>query len=169
MGIRMHLYLAPDPDLHAFTGAPRTLQMWLRYPHPQPEVSLGERWQDLDAILGGQASAHSKSPLTPSSANWKYPEAADHGAHALSSTVTKRLLHSVEQITRSDVEAYVRRHWATRAIENGLPPDPSPAQVSSETAELMMYLDRLRESCTLAAGKGYGLLMALWDEKAMVK
>lgn len=168
MGISMRLYMAPDSDLHAFTGAPRTLQLWLRYPHAQPEVSLDDRWQDLDAILGGVPSTHSKSPLSPNGANWKYPDAADRGAHALSSTVTKNLLHAVEQITRSEVETYVRRR-ASRATEEGLSPDATPAQLSAEVDELLMYLSRLRESCTLATGKGYGILMALWEERAMVK
>jgi hypothetical protein len=169
MVMSMRLYLAPDSDLHAFTGAPRTLQLWLRYPHAQPEASLDDRWQDLDAILGGEPSTHSKSPLTPNGANWKYPAAADRGAYAISSTVTKHLLHAVEQITRSHVEAYVRRRWASRAIDDGLPPDPPPAQLAAEVEELLTYLSRLRESCTLAAAKGYGLLMALWEEKAMVE
>jgi hypothetical protein len=142
--------------------------LWLRYPHAQPEVSLDDRWRELDAILGGEPSTPSKSPLTPNGANWKYPNAADRGAYALSSTVTKRLLHSVDQITRSGVEAYVRRSWTSRAIEHGLPMNPSPAQLSAEVEELWMYLNRLRESCTLAATKGYGILMALWEEKALV-
>jgi hypothetical protein len=83
--------------------------------------------------------------------------------------VTKHLLLSVEQIARSQVEAYVRRRWAGRAIEDGLPPDPSPTQLAAEVDELLTYLSRLRESCTLAAAKGYGVLMALWEEKAMVE
>jgi hypothetical protein len=37
-------------------------------------------------------------------------------------------------------------------------------QLSEATDELVLYLSRLRESCTLAVAKGYGLLMALWDE-----
>jgi hypothetical protein len=164
MGIGMRLYMAPDSDLYAFAGAPRTLQMWLRYPRSVPDVELHEHWKDLDAIVGAEPSAPSRSPLTPEGANLAYPTAADHGAHALSSTSTKHLLHAVEAVARPKVEAYVRQRWAAHVPQTGSLPDLAPEQVEIETDELLEYLGRLRQACTLAAGKGYGLLMALWEE-----
>lgn len=163
MGISMRLYSAPDPDLWAFAGAPRTLQMWLRYPHSQPEVSLDDTWEHLDAILAGEPSVPSQSPLTPKGADWTYPAAADRGAHALSSTTTQQLLHTIEQVGRPQVEAYVRQRWEAAAIQNGASPEVVPALLSAEAEDLLRHLARLREACTLAVGKGYGLVMALWE------
>jgi hypothetical protein len=34
------------------------------------------------------------------------------------------------------------------------------------TERLLTHLTRLREACELAVSKGYGILMALWDEPA---
>lgn len=164
MGISMWLYSAPDSDLRAFAGAPRTLQIWLRYPRSLPDVSLHEHWQDLDAILGSEPSVHSKSPLRPQGADWTYPFVADRGAHALSSTTTEDLLHSIDQVDRPKVEDYVRRQWAAQALEVGHSPELTPMQLSSRTDELLVHLARLRESCALALSKRYGLLMALWEE-----
>lgn len=164
MGICMRLYSAPDSDLYAFAGAPRTLQVWLRYPRPVPEVSLHGHWLDLDAILGSEPSAVSNSPLTPNSADWKYPTAADRGAYALTSTSTEVLLHLIERIGRPQVETYVRQRWVAEALQTGQPADPTPAQLASRTEELLQPLALLRDSCRLAQSKGYGLLMALWEE-----
>jgi hypothetical protein len=164
MGISMRVYLAPDSDLYAFAHAPRTLQLWLRSPRSLPDVSLQEYWKDLDAILASEPSMHPRSPLTATGADLRYPSAADRGAHALSSTSTAHLLRSLEQVARPQVEAYVRQAWAAQALEAGLSSDLSPVQLSEATDELVLYLSRLRESCTLAVAKGYGLLMALWDE-----
>jgi hypothetical protein len=164
MRIGMRLYLAPDSDLRAFVGAPRTLRKWLRYPRAVPEVSLDEHWQDLDAILAAATIGHSTSLFTPQGADWTYPFVADHGAYALSSTSTEHLLQSTEQVGRPEVEAYVRRKWAARAHLTGGSPDPTPAELASRTEELLVYLARLREACTLAVTKRYGVLMARWDE-----
>jgi hypothetical protein len=166
MGISMLLYLAHDSDLRAFTGAPRTLQVWLRYPHSIPPVSLHEYWQDLDAILAGEPSERSKSRLRPQEADWTYPFVADRGAHALSSISTEQLLHSIELVARPQVEAYVRQRWVAKAVKTGEVPELAPAQVSLGTEELLVHLARLRESCALAVSKGYGLLMALWEESS---
>jgi hypothetical protein len=154
----MWVYPAPDPDLAAFAGAPRTLRMWLHYPHAMQTISLGAHWQDLDTILTHEPSWRSKSALRPQNADWTYPFAADHGAHALSSTSTGQLLHSIDQIERPTVEAYV-------ALRSGLS-EVTLEQVSTRTDELLLNLARLRESCILAGTKGYGLLLALWEETA---
>ncbi len=164
MSISMRLYPAPDPDLYAFAGAPKTLQMWLRYPHSIPEVSLGDAWEDLDAILAAFPGAPSPSPLTPNGADLKYPEGADRGAHAISSTTTQRLLRSIEQVERPQVEAYVRQRLATTATPTTPSPELSAWLVLAETEALLADLARLREICTLALGKGYGLVMALWED-----
>ena len=34
------------------------------------------------------------------------------------------------------------------------------------TERLLTHLTRLREACELAVSKGYGILMALWEEPA---
>jgi hypothetical protein len=167
MGTSMRLYLAPDSDLRAFAHAPRTLQMWLGYARAHAEVSLHERWQDLDAILSGGGAT--PSPLRPGGADYTYPFVADRGAHALSSTSTERLLHSVEEVDRARVEAYVRNDWATRTARSGRPADPTPAELAASTDELLMYLDRLRQFCAEAVVKKYGLLMALRDETAPLR
>jgi len=164
MGICMRLYLAPDSDLRAFSGAPRTLRVWLRYPRSQPDISLREYWEDLDAILTSDPSVHPKPSLRPQGADWTYPFVADRGAHALSSTSTEHLLHSIDQVARPQVEAYVRQRWEARARQTGQPPELPPTRLSAETEELLVYLARLRESCALAVGKRYGVLMALWQE-----
>jgi hypothetical protein len=163
MGINMRLYLAPDSDLRAFAHAPRTLQMWLGYARSHPEVSLHERWQDLDAILA-EDPTESGSPLRPAGADYTYPFVADRGAHALSSTSTERLLHTLELVDRSKVEAFVLSRWAIDARGTRRVADPSPAELAARTDELMTYLDRLRETCAAGASKKYGLLMALWNE-----
>lgn len=154
----MRVYPAPDSDLAAFAGAPRTLRMWLHYPHALPTVSLGGHWQDLDAILANEPSWRSKSALRPQNADWTYPFAADHGAHALSSTSTGYLLHTIDQIDRPKVEVYV-------ALKPGQS-ELSLMQLSTQTEELLLCLARLREGCAVAAGKSYGILMALWEETA---
>ena len=164
MAISMRLYLAPDSDLRAFGGAPRTLRVWLRYPRAIPDVSLDGHWQDLDAILAAEPSVDSKAPLRPQGADWTYPFVADHGAHALSSTSIEHLLHSIAQVGRPQVEAYVQRRWESRARQAGQSADLAAVQLSAETEELLLYLARLREVCALAVGKGYGMLMVLWGK-----
>lgn len=164
MRIGMRLYLAPDSDLRAFAGAPRTLRKWLRFPRSVPEVSLDEHWQDLDAILAAATTGPSRSPFTPQGADWTYPFVADHGAYALSSTSTEDLLHSTEQVGRPEVEAYVLRKWAARAHSTECSPDLTPAELASRTEELLVYVARLREACALAVSKRYGVLMARWEE-----
>jgi hypothetical protein len=138
--------------------------MWLRYPHSIPDVPLHEHWRNLDAIVGAEPTAPSRSPLTPEGANLTYPFAADHGAHALSSTATKHLLHAVEAVTRQKIEAYVRQRWEAHVPQTGSLPDLAPEQLDIEADELLEYLGRLRQSCALGAARGYGLLMALWEE-----
>ena len=164
MGISMRLYLAPDSDLYAFGGAPRTMQAWIRYPRSTPDVSLQEYWQDLEAILFDEAAGR-PSPFRPQGADFTYPFIADHGAYALSSTSTLTLLQRIDQVARPQVEAYVQRRWAGLTVQAGHSPELTPVQLSAQTEELLLYLSRLREACTLAARTGYGLLMALWEER----
>lgn len=164
MHIGMRLYLAPDSDLRAFAGAPRTLRIWLRYPRSVPDISLDAHWQDLDSILAGASNEPSRPLLRPQGADWTYPFVADHGAHSLSSTSTQHLLHSAEQIGRTEVEAYVRRQWAAQAQATGRSPDPAPEELASRTEQLLVYLAHLREACSLAVSRGYGILMALWEQ-----
>jgi len=161
MSTSMRLYLAPEADLRAFSVAPRTLQIWLRQPHPQPELSLQEYWRDLDAIIAAEPVAQSKSLLTPKGGDWTYPTAADRGAHGLSLATTRQLLHAIEQIARPQIEAHVRQG---RAAEERQAPDLTAEEVSAATEELLLQLTRLGEWCTRAVTKHYGLLMALWEE-----
>ena len=156
MSAVMRVYVAPDSDLAAFAGAPRTLRMWLHFPHALPPVSLGGHWQALDTILANEPSWRSASALRPQNADWTYPFAADRGAYALSSTSTGYLLHTIDQIERPTIEAYV-------ALKLGLS-EHTVKQLSTRTDELLLYLARLRASCALAVGKGYGILLALWEE-----
>jgi hypothetical protein len=162
MAMIMRVYLSPDSDLRAFAGAPRTLQMWLRYPHSPPAMALGEGWRDLDAILRDDASGQQASPLAPAGADYTYPFAADHGAHGLSSPSAERLLQAIDAVTRERVEGYVQRRQGGRRRPSR---PPTPAEVAARTDELLAGMAQLRERCALAVTKRYGLVMALWEEK----
>jgi hypothetical protein len=152
MSISMRLYLAPDSDLRAFGGAPKTLQKWLRQPRVPADMWLQERWRDIDAILAtGTLEQGRYSPLTAEGSDFTYPSAADHGAYALSSTSTERLYHALGEVSRDQVEAYLLDRSVTRT------------ELPSETEELLAHLGCLDEACRLAVGKRYGLLMALWE------
>lgn len=155
----MRLYAVPEGDLRAFSVAPRTLQIWLRQPHSQPELSLDESWQDLDAIIAAEPVAESRSFLTPTGADRTYPTAADHGAHGLSLASTRQLLQAIEQVSRPQIEAYVRQSRAEQLVQAL---EITPEEVSEVTDGLLLHLTRLRESCSHAVGKYYGLLIALW-------
>ncbi|HSB53137.1 MAG TPA: hypothetical protein VLD58_02230, partial [Gemmatimonadales bacterium] len=66
MAVSMRLYLAPDSDLYAFTGAPRTLQKWLRSRRSIADMWLHGYWRHIDALLVSEAKAYAKhSPLSP--------------------------------------------------------------------------------------------------------
>lgn len=161
MAFIMRLYPAHDSDLRAFVGAPRTLRVWLRYPHVIPDTSLEEHWRDLDALLAAQPGGSSPGPLRPQSADFTYPFVTEGGAHALSFTSTRTLLSAVERIGRSDVERFVR--------EQDRPSEPNaPAAAEDFTLRvdaLLHNLTRLRLTLATAVGKGYGVLMALWESK----
>jgi len=164
MGICMRLYVVPDSDIRAFTGAPKTLQKWLRQRRPGSDMWLQDRWRDLDAILADRSSVPGQySPLTPQGADFTYPSVADHGAHALSSTSTEALLHALAEITRPQVEAYLRGRSAAQASQTGGPPASPSVELSSGTEDLLVHLACLQEACALAVGRRYGLLMALWE------
>jgi hypothetical protein len=168
MGNSIRLALAPDSDLRAFTGAPRTLRAWLRYPRPIPDVSLRECWEDLDALLASVAGPGAGSPLRPQSADYTYPFAADHGAFALSSTRTQELLASLEGLTPDRVEAYVRERQEHRsAIAGGGSARSSEGEGIPDTEKLLHCLARLRECCALAVAKRYGLLMTRTEEPSV--
>jgi hypothetical protein len=163
MGISMRLYLAPDSDLRAFTGAPKTLQKWLRQRRSMADMWLQEHWRDIAALLAADPAAPPNySPLTPEGADFAYPTVADHGAHGLSSTLTEQLLQSLGRITASQVEAHVRHRSLTHSSAAGSAP-PSPQELSAEAEALLAELACLEEACALAASKRYGLLMALWE------
>lgn len=159
----MRLYLAPDSDLRAFTGAPKTLNVWLRYPRAMADAWLHRSWKDLDAIVAASPATPTRSPLTPAGADWVYPTAADHGAHALSPTHTKQLLEVIESIGPAEVEVYVRQRWARLGDRVGQEQEMPEAQVDQEVEELLSYLGCLQEACVRAQVKGYGLMMALWS------
>lgn len=161
----MLLYAAPDPDLRAFAVAHSALQAWLRLPRAVPDLSVHEYWRDLDVLIGRAPGAPSLTPLTAGSADWSIPEVADRGAYALSSISTQRLLAAIEQVTPADVESYVRERWARQAERTGQSPTLTPAQVGSRAGELELYLGKLKEYCGLAVRRGYGLVMALWEER----
>lgn len=164
MGISMRLYLAPDSDLRAFTGAPKTLQKWLRQRRVLADMWLQEHWRDMDAILAERAASHGgHSPLTPAGADFTYPGAADHGAHALDSTSTERLLSTLEDIARPELEAHLRRRLAGEPDAGGATAAPDPARLAAETEALVAHFACLEEACKLAVSKRYGLLMALWE------
>lgn len=164
MGISMRLYLAPDPDLRAFSVAPTALKTWLRYPRTLPEANLHEYWRDLDIILASTDVAGGKSLLTAGAADWAYPEIGDRGAYAISSTTMATLLRAVEEVDRVAVEGYVIQRWTRQALATGQSTELTPLQISSSSGELLLYLGRLRDICTLGVKKGYGVVMALWEE-----
>jgi hypothetical protein len=160
----MRLYLAPDPDLRAFSVAPAALNAWLRFPRTLPEANLHEYWRDLDVILASTSAASGKSLLTATAADWIYPDVGDRGAFGLSSTTMVQLLHAVDEVDRLSVEAYVLRRWTRQALATGQSTELTPLQISSSSGELLLYLGRLRDMCTLGVKKGYGVMMALWEE-----
>jgi hypothetical protein len=153
----MRVFPAHDSDLRAFVGAPRTLRVWLRYPHPVPDLALEGHWRDLDAILATQPGASPAGPLRPQAADFTYPFVTEGGAHALSFNSTKGLLALVEGIGRADVERFVRDRAMDRA------PASADNDARERADELMNHLTRLRLTLALAVGKGYGVLMALWE------
>jgi hypothetical protein len=159
----MRLYLAPDSDLRAFTGAPKTLNVWLRYPRALADSWLHRSWKDLDAILASAPNVPTRSPLTPAGADWIYPLAADHGAHALSPEHTRQLLETIEGIGPAEVEQYVRARWERLNAEIGGSREMPEDQVDREVEELLSYLACLQDACVRAQVKGYGLMMALWS------
>jgi hypothetical protein len=160
----MRLYLAPDPDLRAFVVAPAALKAWLRFPRGLPDVSLHEYWRDLDAMLATTPQAAGRSLLSANGADWIFPEVGDRGAYGISSTSTQGLLRAIEQVDRTRVEDYVRQRWTRQALATGQSPELTPLQVSSSSGELLLYLGRLRDACLLGVTKGYGIVMALWEE-----
>lgn len=164
MGISMRLYLAPDSDLRAFAVAPMALKAWLRFPRSLPDVSLHEYWRDLDAMLLATPSANARSLLTANGADWIFPDAADLGAYGLSSTSMQALQRAALQVDAPAVEAYVRQRADGQARATGAVPGLTPVQLASSSAELELYLTRLREACALGTAKGYGVVMALWEE-----
>ena len=164
MGLRMRLYPAPDPDLGAFSIAPQTLKAWLRYARSRPEVSLRESWRELDAILGATDPAPSASPLTPRGATWNFPGASERGAFALSSKATAQLREALDRVTRTQVEAQVRRRWMVEAMNAGAASERDAAELTAAADELLQYLRLLRETCAFAETKGYGLLMELSED-----
>ena len=164
MGISMRLYLAPDSDLRAFAVAPSALKAWLRFPRSLPDVSLHEYWRDLDAILMATPSASARSLLSANGADWIFPDAADLGAFGISSTSMQALQRAVQQVDLPAVEAYVRQRADRQARATGAPLGLTPVQLGSASAELELYLGRLREGCALGTQKGYGAVMALWEE-----
>lgn len=153
----MRVFPAHDSDLRAFVGAPRTLRVWLRYPHPVPDLALEGHWRDLDALLVTRPGASPAGPLRPQAADFTYPFVTEGGAHALSFGSTKELLALVEGISRSDVERFVRDQ------EKDVAPASAAADAQGRVDELMSHLTRLRLTLAMAVSKGYGILMALWE------
>ena len=163
MGICMRLYLAPEADLRTFAVAPLTLKVWLQFPRSSRDVSLHEYWRGLDTILASVPSSLGRSWLTPRGADFVYPGAADHGAHSLSSASTEALLHIIDLVKRTEIEAYIRRQWEVEAPTTGPSPGLTAAQITAAAEEVELYFAPLRETCAQAMTKGYGLVMALWD------
>jgi len=148
MAAGMKVYLAPDSDLRAFGGAPKTLQLWLRT-RPQPPLELGPSWQMLSDIIGALPDAP-RAPLAAEGADYRYQGAADHGAHGLSSPATERLSAAVARVDLA-------------AVERGLAGSGADGN-SAEAARLLQLLAALREVCERAVTKRYGLVLALWEE-----
>lgn len=164
MGVSMRLYLAPDSDLYAFTGAPRTLQKWLRTRRSNTDMWLHGYWRHIDAILVSESLAFAKhSPLTPLGGDFVYPSAADHGAHGLSSTSSERLSRALELVTPAHVESYVR-HWSlVHAPLPDLTGGPIELEPPPTANDVRVYLGCLQEVCGYAFDKKYGLVLALWE------
>jgi hypothetical protein len=164
MSVSMRLYLAPDSDLFAFTGAPRTLQKWLRSRRSITDMWLHGYWRHIDGLLVTEAQAFTKhSPLSPLGGDFVYPVAADHGAHGISSTTTERLSRALEKVTPEHVESYVR-HWSL--VHAPLPEitgDPVEIEPAPAADDILVYLGCLQEALGVAFDKKYGLVLALWD------
>ncbi len=164
MAVSMRLYLAPDSDLFAFTGAPRTLQKWLRSRRSLADMWLHGSWRHIDGLLVSESKAYAKhSPLSPLGGDFVYPTAADHGAHGLSSTTVERLGRALETVTAEHIASYVR-HWSlVHAPLPDLSGGPIELEPSPTLEEVQLYLGCLQEACGVAFDKKYGLVLALWD------
>lgn len=162
-GISMRLYLAPEADLRTFAVAPNTLKVWLRYPRSSRDIALHQYWHGLDAILAAVPASQGRSWLTAGGADFVYAGAADHGAHSLSAASTETLLRVIDQVTTHRIAAYVRQQWETDAAANNHSADLDPELLVEAVEELELYFVPLREFCAKAVGKGYGLVMALWN------
>jgi hypothetical protein len=162
-GISMRLYLAPEADLRTFAVAPSTLRVWLHFPRSSRDIALHEYWRGLDAILARVPASRDRSWLTADGADYVYAGAADHGAHSLSAESTATLLRVIDQVTTHRIAAYVRQQWEAEAAANGHSADLDPELLVAAVEELELYFAPLREFCAKAVGKGYGLVMALWN------
>ena len=159
----MRLYLAPEADLRTFAVAPNTLKVWLQFPRSSRDIALHEYWHGLDAILAAVPASQDRSWLTPGGADFVYAGAADHGAHSLSAESTASLLRVIDQVTTHRIAAYVRQQWEAEAAMSGRSADVDPELLLGAVEELELYFAPLREFCAKAEGKGYGLVMALWN------
>ena len=162
-GICMRLYLAPEADLRTFAVAPNTLKVWLHFPRSSRDIALHEYWRGLDAILARVPASRDRSWLTAGGADFVYAGAADHGAHSLSAESTETLLRVIDEVTTHRIAAYVRQQWEAQAPASGHAPDLDPVLLVGAVEELELYFAPLREFCAKAVGKGYGLVMALWN------
>ena len=159
----MRLYLAPDSDLYAFTGAPRTLQKWLRSRRSATDMWLHGYWRHIDALLV-EAKLYAKhSPLSPLGGDFIYPSAGDQGAHGISSVTTERLGRSIESVTPAVVESYIRSWSLMHAPLPDITGAPVELAPPPNLDEVMVYLGCLQEACGHAFDKKYGLVLALWD------
>jgi hypothetical protein len=162
MGISLVLYLASDPELHGFASDPARVEPWLR--RSSGATCLHEYWRDLDEILCAVCPPARPTWLGRTGADVPLLSAADRGAHGLFARSTALLLECVGRVSREPVEGHVRARWTRQATATGQSPTLTPLQLSSASAELLLYLSRLRDTCGRAVAARCGLLLALWED-----
>lgn len=165
MGISTVLYPVADNDLHTFQSTPDALDIWLARPASETTaVSLHDNWRGLADLLsiGGTQTGRPRNVLTQG--DLTFPNAADRGAHALWAASVVDLVPVLAAITTDHIETEARRAWAVFAARTGRPQSLTDPQLRANSAELMVYLEKLRTITGKAAKNVMGLLLARWED-----
>jgi hypothetical protein len=165
VGISTVIYPVADDDLRTFGSTPAALDAWLARPASKTTgISLQDSWRALADLLtvGGTQRSRPRNVLTEG--DLAFPAAADRGAHGLWAASVVDLGLVLGTISSDHIEAEARRAWEEFAAATGRPQSLTPAQLRANSAELKVYLERLRAIADKAAGAGMGLLLARWED-----
>jgi Domain of unknown function (DUF1877) len=165
VGISTVIYPVADAELQRFRDFPVTLTHWLTDRERRDDgTSLQDRWRAVADLLtgGGRRVGPPCSALTEG--DLRFPQAADRGAHALWAGTVRDLATALGTITTAHIEEEAQRAWAAFATRTARATTLTPAQLRVETAELQVYLGRLRHVTDHAAAAGLGMLLARWED-----